>query len=451
VEFPTEEAAARRQIGRSGEREAATSIEGIMKRLMLLAVLALAPTAANAQDNIRLLGEVRLRGEAERPAPTDSLDALTLLRARLGVQASLSERAHVFMQVQDARTFGEEETTADGTADRLDVHQAWLQYGRELGSYAWSVRAGRQEIILGNERLMGAVGWSNTGRSFDGARLTVGPRTGTAWSVSTLAATVRERGRRFTGDTPERDDHVLLGMFADVKPVELFVLHDHEAAYRQAEGVDRTTLGARLTPPDFARLTTSVEAAYQIGNQVWDISTDPVSQDIRAWLLGARLSYVPPLAVLPRIGVGIDYLSGDESPTDGTYRAFNTLYATNHKYYGYIDYFLDPAARTQDRGLVDGIASVAVALPRDLRLELDGHAFWTEQPLAPDAERLIGWELDVTLPVRLGPGQQLQLGYSAFRNGPAAPLIGLGRERAWSHWAYLQATFSFGGALTPLL
>jgi hypothetical protein len=175
-----------------------------------------------------------------------------------------------------------------------------------------------------------------------------------------------------------------------------------------------------------------------------------VAQDIRAFLLGARVSYALSSDIVPKAGLGLDYLSGDETPGDDTYRAFNTLYATNHKFYGYIDFFLDPAARTRDRGLIDGIASVALGLPRDLELALDAHGFWTSQPLASGADRLIGYELDFTLPVRLGPGQIVQVGYSTFRNGSAAPALGLGSDGAWSHWAYLQATFSFGGAVSPL-
>src|SRR5690606_22845165 len=33
------------------------------------------------------------------------------------------------------------------------------------------LRLGRQELAYGNERLVGAVGWSNVGRSFDAALL----------------------------------------------------------------------------------------------------------------------------------------------------------------------------------------------------------------------------------------------------------------------------------------
>ncbi len=56
--------------------------------------------------------------------------------------------------------------------------------------------------------------------------------------------------------------------------------------------------------------------------------------------------------VKPTIGVGIDYLSGDDG-TDDDYNVFNTLYATNHKYYGFMDYFINLPNDTYGKGLMD--------------------------------------------------------------------------------------------------
>jgi hypothetical protein len=420
--------------------------------LLLGALCCTLPTALPAQaPELRLTGEVRTRGEAERPAVTESTDALTLLRSRLGVEARLSPRALVFVQLQDSRTFGEETSTADGSADRLDMHQAWLQYGGTAAGLQWAARAGRQEIALGTERLIGAVGWSNTGRAFDALRLTVG-QAARPLELTAFAATVQERGRRFGGagaDAETADDHLLVGTQLVVHMVELFTFHDVAAAYRSATGADRTTAGARIAPT-FGRVSAAVEGAYQFGNQLWNAGALPVAQDLRAHMYGGRLALAVPERILTRVGIGADVVSGDADPADDTYRAFNTLYATNHKYYGYIDYFTDPAARTRDRGLVDGMVSATVALPRALSLDVDAHGFWLHRSLPALDDRLIGWELDLTLPVRLGAGQSLQLGYSTFRNAAAAPLIGLGRDGATGHWAYVQATFSFGGSTAPV-
>jgi hypothetical protein len=420
-------------------------------RLVCAAALLLLPSGAAAQgEAVRLLGEVRIRGEADRPAGFDSVDAFSLLRSRLGVEAVLSPRALVLLQVQDARTLGEEANTLDGSADRLDMHQAWLQYRFDAGAYGVSVRAGRQEIALGNERLVGAVGWSNTGRAFDGVRVTAGPG-GDGWKLNAFATTIRERGRRFTGMQPDRADHLFGGGYLVAGPADLFVLHDREDAFRTYAAVNRTTLGGRLHSAIGGGVSGSLEAAGQLGSQRTTGALQPVSQDIRAYMAGGRVAWETPVRTVPRVGLGVDWLSGDDQPGDGSYRAFQTLYATNHRYYGYIDLFLDPAARTADRGLVNGIASARIGLPWELALDLDGHGFWLHQQFATAPDRFLGWELDLTLPIRLAPGQELHLGYSLFRNGAAAPLIGLGRDGLTWHWAYVQASFAFGGRIAPTL
>jgi hypothetical protein len=356
----------------------------------------------------------------------------------------------VLLQVQDARTMGEEANTLDGSAERLDMHQAWLQYRFDAGRYGIGIRAGRQEIALGNERLVGAVGWSNIGRSFDGVRIMAGPGHD-SWKLNVFATTIRERGRRFTGGQPERPDHLFGGSYLVAGPADLYVLHDREDAFRTYTGVNRTTLGTRLHGSVGGGVTGSLEAAGQLGSQRRIDLLQPVPQDIRAYMVGVRVARETPLFLVPRIGVGADWLSGDEDPGDATYRAFQTLYATNHRYYGYLDLFLDPAARTADRGLINGIASARVALPRELSLDIDGHGFWLHREFASAPDRFLGWELDLTLPIRIGQGQELQLGYSLFRNGSAAPLIGLGASGLTWHWAHIQASFAFGGRAAPVL
>jgi hypothetical protein len=406
------------------------------------------PGAVHGQgEAVRLLGEVRVRGEADRPAGLDSVDALTLLRSRIGLEATLSPRALVLLQLQDSRTFGEAASTMDGRAPRIDMHQAWLQYRADAGSNDLTFRVGRQQIALGNERLVGAVDWSNVGRSFDAARVAFGPRGG-AWSLSTFAASVQERGRRFTGTQPARLDYLFVGAWLDAGAIDVFALHDLEATYRTFTGVDRTTLGGRVELPALGALTTWAEGSYQLGNHVTALGAP---QDIRAYMFGGRATVATGATALPQLGLGLDWLSGDDDPTDGTYRAFNTLYATGHKWYGYLDLFTDPAGRTRDRGLVNGIASVRLGLPRELTLDIDGHGFWLQQQFAGTPDRMLGWELDFTLPISLGQGQRLQLGYSMFRNGAAAPLVGLGNDGATWHWAYIQAGFSFGGRAAPIL
>jgi hypothetical protein len=108
---------------------------------------------------------------------------------------------------------------------------------------------------------------------------------------------------------------------------------------------------------------------------------------------------------------------------------------------------------------VDGIASATVQLARNAQLAIDVHRFWTAAQREPGCDDLpcpphlateaddLGWELDLALPLTMGPNQRLQAGYSAYRNGAAAPLASLGPEGEWWHWGYLMLTFGFSGGV----
>ena len=56
---------------------------------------------------------------------------------------------------------------SDGPAD---LHQAFVTLGN-LKEFPVSAKVGRQELSYGDERLIGAFGWHNIGRVFDGAKL----------------------------------------------------------------------------------------------------------------------------------------------------------------------------------------------------------------------------------------------------------------------------------------
>jgi hypothetical protein len=115
------------------------------------------------------------------------------------------------------------------------------------------------------------------------------------------------------------------------------------------------------------------------------------------------------------------------------------MFATNHPFYGLMDLFLDPAARTLDRGLIDALATTTIALPPRTTLKVELHHF------APQtgARAEIGWEADVIAPVRLSTSTLFELGYTAFRAGPAAQAMGLGVNNSVRQWTYAQLKASF--------
>jgi hypothetical protein len=404
-----------------------------------IVALVLVSPAAGQDPAITVSGEVRLRTETLRADPAADWDNFTLMRTRLGLLAAVNPNVRAFVQFQDSRAFGDQPSTMTGRSNAIDLHQGYLELGGTLAETPLLLRAGRQEIALGNERLVGAVGWSNTGRSFDGARLILGGRESRLLTTAFVATLAESHAVGAANGQTLDSDSWFGGIQTTWKGLlEGYALYDRNGRFSAFTDVDRATLGGRAQTPATHRLNASLEGAYQLGSQ----TAGPTRQDIRAWFAGGRVGAKTGVAALPSVGLGIDVLSGDASPTDDDYRAFNTLYATNHKFYGYLDLFTNMPVHTRNRGLVDLMGSTRAVIGTHGTLEIDAHRFLLADDAGLDA-RDLGWELDLTYPFRVANAGRVTIGYSVFRNGAAAPVVGLGEEGRIRHWGFVQAGVSF--------
>jgi len=107
--------------------------------------------------------------------------------------------------------------------------------------------------------------------------------------------------------------------------------------------------------------------------------------------------------------------------------------------YGLMDLIGDPAATTKERGLRDLFALATYAMSTSFVPRAEVHRF----TLATGDERSLGTEVDVVAPLALPAGTSLELGFSLFRNGPAAAALGLGTEDTNRRWFYAQLRAGF--------
>ena len=298
-------------------------------------------------------GQLRPRLEYRDPVAGGD-DSFTSMRTRLGATAGLARGVQVKVEFQDVRLWGEETSTlADFSADRLDLHQGYVDFGDFAGSGV-DMRLGRQEISLGGQRLVGAVGWTQQGRAFDGVRLRA-PLAGAKVDVIGL--------RLADSSAPGiAANAYLAGVYtnwAALGNTELFLLYNSVGA-----ATDQLTVGFRL-PGRSAGLDYRVEAAYQSGQRG--------GQDVAAFMAAVRAGMH-----FKRVDVALwfDYLSGDDDPGDGETRVFDTLFATNHKFYGYADYFLNIPLHTAGLGLRDLALKGAYKPCKEIKLGLDLHSFF---------------------------------------------------------------------------
>jgi hypothetical protein len=363
-----------------------------------------------------LRGQVRPRFEIRQPV-ADGTEAFTSMRTRLSLRSELARHSTVFVELQDVRFWGEESSTlGDFAADAIDMHQAWIEIGF-AGVMSTSLRAGRQEVAFGGERLVGAVGWTQQARSFDGLRL--GLSSG-GIDLSLIGLQLKE-----ARSDVHPADAILLGAygvldFGETRSLDAFALYDRDDT--QAD-VDRATLGLRYvasTGPWSYR----AEAAMQLGS----IS----DRDVTANMVGLRLGRTFRGG---RAGVTLwyDRLSGDDDPADDEVRAFDTLFATNHKFYGFADLFLDVPAHTDQRGLQDAAIKSTLRATGSVRISLDVHTFSVVENAGLSGARL-GEEFDLTTTWTYAEGISLTGGLSwLLQADPFAQIGRLDRNLVWAY------------------
>ena len=117
---------------------------------------------------VKINGQVRYRMHADdKDFGKTGLQLYSELRSRIGITVAPQENLDLFVQLQDSRLIGSNSGGLNADAN-VGLHQGYFKYVIGRG---WSAQAGRFEMSYGNQRLVGAVGWHNVGRTWDGVRI----------------------------------------------------------------------------------------------------------------------------------------------------------------------------------------------------------------------------------------------------------------------------------------
>lgn len=306
-------------------------------------------------------------------------------RARLGMAASYERRLTTFVQLQDVRTFGEElDPSGDFTADGFDLHQGYMQLGRDEGF----VRLGRQELDLNNERLVGVNHYTERTRSFDGARAIAergGARLDVAWALvrdySTNAEPVTYGSRHIAAADLRYE---MSRLFVP----DLLVLFegDTNTDLRRvsAGGNLRGAFGGGVYFDYYA------EAWMQYGKENEPL---PVTYwaNLSSFLLQANVD----VASKPFLYLEATFVSGDEDPTDDLVTTFTQPYPRAHRVLGQMDYFINFRPDTNERGVRD-LSSRVGWKPFGLAMDATFHIFDAMVDRG-DGLNHYGWELDLRM------------------------------------------------------
>ncbi|GMV97525.1 MAG: hypothetical protein AMXMBFR83_18830 [Phycisphaerae bacterium] len=225
--------------------------------------------------------------------------------------------------------------------DRFDAHQLFADL-RFLGEEVpLTLRVGRQELNYGRQRLLGILDWANVRRTWDAVKVFWNDP---AWSADVFYA----RPVDFFNKRPDRydEDVHLYGWYNTYKGIRDHGIDAYFFALRNS---------GRFTNANFRRGDVGDLSLYTAGSRfwgkrpvgahLWDYDTELAGQwgkasgdTIQAWMWSADTGYaLSNLPWKPRIGVGLDYASGDDDPFDDIHGTFNQLFPTPHAYLGLVD------------------------------------------------------------------------------------------------------------------
>lgn len=285
---------------------------------------------------LRFGGEERVRFEAFSNGgfQPGNDDGYVLQRFRLNMNIQPVAWLKFKFQAQDARVFFKEaKPYAAPFQDTWNLRMAFVELG-DFKNDPVTVRVGRQEINLGDERLVGSTNWSNTARTFDAARVRF--RRGKL-RLDAFASSVVVLKDGDVGEVrPGNNLHGLYGGLEDVLPgatIEPYVLWRLAPRLRSETGAignqDMKTAGVRWVGRA-ARLDYSVEMALQRGS----LGPDSISAWAGHWVAGYNWTAG---AWKLRYMNEYNYATGDRDPNDGRRNTFDQLYPTAHDKYGLAD------------------------------------------------------------------------------------------------------------------
>jgi hypothetical protein len=374
---------------------------------------------------LRVRGEFRERFEGFTHAGfTPSRDdSYWLSRLRINAAVAPSKRWSATVQLQDARVADKSVgPTTPPFRGPLDLRMAYADVGdMQKGSVA--VRGGRQELVFGEQRLIGHLNWTNTARSFDGVRATF--RRG-AYQVDVFGASVvRIQADSFDESGNGNKLGGAYGALSALVPnavVEPYFFWRADRGLRTetaATGnLDQKTIGTRFNGRLPAGLDYGVEMAVQNGS----LGSDSISAWAGHWQL--RESFTGPLNF--KLVGEFNYASGDSNPADGARGTFDQLYPTGHDKLGLAD-------QVGWRNIRHARAGLELTPVRGWPVTASHHTWWLAnrsdslynaggtsiaRVAGGAASAYVGQEIDLQLTRALTPQILLAGGYAHMFTGP---------------------------------
>lgn len=413
------------------------------KKFFYLLILCLG-IFAEAKAQLTVTGEIRPRAEFRNGFKTLNTSAQAPAffieqrsRVYLGYR---KEKVGFQLSLQDVRIWGNADQIYKADPALTNVYEAWGEYHF---APKLAVRVGRQALDYDNARFLGDLDWAQQGRSHDAIRLIYNDTTGFSLHA----------GAAYNQNVPFEPGQLSGTFYAGVnnyKTMQYVWLHKDWATAKISllifnDGRQRTdsTIAFRQTYGLYAEkqhdnISLTGELYYQGGK-------DPVDNTVNAWLAAFQATFNT-LPASPALG--IDYVSGSAANSTVN-RSFDPLYGTNHKFYGFMDYFYVGnfhGQKGKSAGLIDIHLQSTWALGKKSSLIVYVHHFHSptkvyaaESPNESIASAL-GEEIDLVYNLNISPEVNLKLGYSQLFSTASLEVLKNVQQQGINQWGWAMFT-----------
>ncbi|MBX2921225.1 MAG: alginate export family protein [Chitinophagaceae bacterium] len=434
--------------------------------ISLSAIIFLTCNFANAQFSLsaQLRTRTELRDGQGTPLPKDADPAFfTSQRTRLTAVYS-TYRLKFGLTVQDVRVWGQDVSTINrnSTQDNngLLLHEAWAEIGLTDTSskvYALSLKLGRQELIYDDQRLIGNLDWLQQARRHDAAILQFNTSQwaihgGFAYNQNKESASSTKYNETPAGnyagntnggvnyksfeylhaDRKYKQGNISFLFFADQFNKYHTNIENNVPVKVWDKGTwNRMTTGLYATHT-FGKVMLTASAYYQAGK-------NSSGQQVSAALLSANISLNTGKKL--SVGTGIDYTTGGVS--GNTSNAFDPLYGTPHKFWGFMDYFY-AGSGFGSKGLADYYVRAKYQASGKFLLSADLHCFSSASAVYDASGNKLssnfGTEADITATYTLTKIISLEAGYSHFLSTAtltSSSVKNIPHAQKSNNWAYV--------------
>ena len=416
-------------------------MKSLFIRLSLIELLLAMLGTSEVKAQLELEAEIRPRAELRRgfsslPDSSGKAASFVSQRSRLGLHYKKEQFAFK-ISVQDVRIWGSEEQAR--IVPSIALYEAWAEVSFLKNS---QLRFGRQELVYDDHRILGNAEWLQQGRTHDAL---VWKFIKNGWKTD-LGGAYNQEAEKLSGNSYSLNNYKYLAFlwanktFCENLRLSILGVSDgfqikdstQDVIFRHTYGLD---FSYRLKAFDF-------KGAF-FGQSGTDIRRNTISAGMASLQLGYTIQKF-------RFCIGGDYLSGTDQVRKeaGRNHSFNTLYSTNHKFYGYMDYFLNIPADTRNGGLKDFYFRTKYTANSKLTLTLDYHYFALASALPSAADATVpvnfylGSELDAVLNFKPASDMSVFVGYSAMFPGESMSVIKAGDNRTYAHWAWAMITIN---------